>query len=599
MTLEHYLQCVEFYRSTSVPDRVPSPENIEFVASLEKVIMPLYPEISAILDQYELGKSETLWDLMSFFCLRTTNPNYPRGDNPVDLFAIGVNHPDFDISPLGPIKDEILELFRRHNIKAHVEIANDRHTYRPSFFFIASDHPLVKAYDQVKHRIVAIITRSTGSNFNMICPFNVGRTAAKAQPTIVVLIEPWTIANWYELRLQIVSQLLPHMGTDVFDVEFLPGGLSVLNNGIPFTHEITEQVPRMGSSIGIQGGRNAGTLGGFVTLTQRDDINGDVVRRGFLTNYHVVRPSEGPSDNSHFLERLDRFGSSPDCVVEKITMESPARIDTDATATKISKSLEAMRTFRNGFNAKEQERETLGATPNCPAKPNSEDLEMVSRVDEDIEDWSFRQTTVQSMPYTLGEVKFVSGKEVRDGRVMDWAFVELSKDAEKFFEPNYMPSVPYECEPYHWGPSHVPPLVLTNGDPLEEFVSLKDGDYCLKKGRSTGLTAGVVNGPKAYCNWETPRETDSGRNVDTYSSPTEEFIILGAKTDRNNSSCPAFCMDGDSGSFVLSQWGEVSGLLWGGTSFQQYNIGLASSMPDVLASIQEKVGGSVELSLPT
>ncbi|KAJ5343644.1 hypothetical protein MYU51_021811 [Penicillium brevicompactum] len=203
------------------------------------------------------------------------------------------------------------------------------------------------------------------------------------------------------------------------------------------------------------------------------------------------------------------------------------------------------------------------------------------------------------MPYPLGEVKFVSGKEVRDGRVMNWAFVELSKDAEKFFGPNYMPSVPYEWEPYHWDPSRLPPLVLSSGEPLKEFVSLKEGDYCLKKGRSTGLAAGVVNGPKAYCNWETLRNTPSGRNGHIYSGPTEEFIILGAKPDGNDNSYPAFCKDGDSGSFVLSQWGEVSGLLWGGTSFQQYNIGLASSMPDVLASIQEKVGGSVELSLPT
>ncbi|KAK4917272.1 hypothetical protein LTR66_016952, partial [Elasticomyces elasticus] len=360
-----------------------------------------------------------------------------------------------------------------------------------------------------------------------------------------------------------------------------------------------EEVPRMGSSIGIQGGRSAGTLGGFVTLTQRDVIHGGVVRRGFLTNYHVVRPSEGPADNSHFLERLDRFGSSPESLVEKITMESPARIDTDATATNISKYLDALRNFRNGFSAREQERKPLGATPNCPVKPNSQDLEMLSRVDHQIKEWSLRQRTVQSMPYPLGEVKFVSGKEVRDGRVMNWAFVELSKDAEKFFGPNYMPSVPYEWEPYHWGPSRLSPLVLTSGDTLEEFVSLKDGDYCLKKGRSTGLTAGVVNGPKAYCNWETFRNTPSGRNAHIYSGPTEEFVILGAKPDGNDSSYPAFCMDGDSGSFVLSQWGEVSGLLWGGTSFQQYNIGLASSMPDVLASIKEKVGGSVELSLPT
>lgn len=81
--------------------------------------------------------------------------------------------------------------------------------------------------------------------------------------------------------------------------------------------------------------------------------------------------------------------------------------------------------------------------------------------------------------------------------------------------------------------------------------------------------------------------------------PTEEFIILGTRAEGEKGSRPAFCKNGDSGAFVLGQWGEVKGLLWGGTRYQEYNIGLASSMPDVLASIKEKIGGSVTLSLPT
>ncbi|KAJ5343643.1 uncharacterized protein N7506_003467 [Penicillium brevicompactum] len=349
MSLEHYLQCVEVYRSTSITNRFPSPVKLEHLPFLESVLRPLYPEVSSILHLHHLP------GMKMYRCWRMTKPEYPRGDIPVDIFGVFLDGSSLNTSPLGPIKDQILNLFRRHNLNVHVEIANPKFCHRPSFFYIASDHPLVKAYDRVKDRIVAIITQSTGSDFNMICPFNVGPTAAKAQPTIVVLIEPWTIANWYELRLQIMSEVLPHMQADNFDVEFLPGGFSVLNGGIPLTQKVKEEVPRMGSSIGIQGGRSAGTLGGFVTLTQRDVIHGDVVRRGFLTDYHVVRPSERPADNSHFLERLDRFGSSPERLVRRITMESPARIDTDATATNISKYLAAMRDFRNGFSAREQE----------------------------------------------------------------------------------------------------------------------------------------------------------------------------------------------------------------------------------------------------
>ena len=41
--------------------------------------------------------------------------------------------------------------------------------------------------------------------------------------------------------------------------------------------------PKMGYSITIHGEQEGGTMGGFITLTKG--------RKGFLTNYHVVRPS--------------------------------------------------------------------------------------------------------------------------------------------------------------------------------------------------------------------------------------------------------------------------------------------------------------------
>lgn len=105
----------------------------------------------------------------------------------------------------------------------------------------------------------------------------------------------------------------------------------------------------MGSSIGIEGDKNAGTLGGFVILT-----HGDIVRRDFLTNYHVVRPSQSqrPSESNDFLQSLDRFGSSPmRLLANRITMESPSGLDKDATATHISERLEAMREHETELNA--------------------------------------------------------------------------------------------------------------------------------------------------------------------------------------------------------------------------------------------------------
>jgi hypothetical protein len=68
--------------------------------------------------------------------------------------------------------------------------------------------------------------------------------------------------NWFELRLQAMSRLLPHIQADSFDIEFLPGAMSSQDGGgIAFTHNIKEhEVPRMGSSIGIEGDKNARQL---------------------------------------------------------------------------------------------------------------------------------------------------------------------------------------------------------------------------------------------------------------------------------------------------------------------------------------------------
>lgn len=62
-------------------------------------------------------------------------------------------------------------------------------------------------------------------------PFNLLQRHDSRQTILMVLVEPWTRANWFELRTQTIYQLSPYMSTDDFDIEFLPGGLSPLTNG--------------------------------------------------------------------------------------------------------------------------------------------------------------------------------------------------------------------------------------------------------------------------------------------------------------------------------------------------------------------------------
>lgn len=60
---------------------------------------------------------------------------------------------------------------------------------------------------------------------------------------------------------------------------------------------------------------------------------------------------------------------------------------------------------------------------------------------------------------------------------------------------------------------------------FNEFGSLQAGDYCVKNGRTTRVTAGICNGSKAYCNWKfDERYNPSGVVMAT--EATEEFIIV-------------------------------------------------------------------------
>ncbi|KAJ5257869.1 hypothetical protein N7497_000827 [Penicillium chrysogenum] len=586
MSLEQYMHSCDIYRSVSVTSPLPLPVKMETVPAMEQKISPLYPAILAIMRRHNLDVNS------SFQCGKMSKPKYPGGDVLSNFFSVCLDNSDPNIPPLGPVKDQIVKLFRQHKVNSHVEVISGRLCHRPSVYFIASTHPLVIAYERTKRNIVELLNKTIGNEWRLLCPFNVGSTRAKAEPMIVVLVEPWTRANWFELRTQIKYQLAPHMSTDDFDIEFLPGGLSFLTNrGQSFVDRLTPNaIPRMGYSIGIRGDNNASTLGGFVTLT-----HDGTVRRGILTNYHGVRPSESSRNNAQLLKDFDRYGSSPARPLHHvIRMESLARIDRDITLAHLESTLNAFREGKSAVTAKVQEGELTGATPNPRL------LECIANYDSQMEGILPQRAAVERMPHVLGEVKFVSGKLFRDNQVLDWAFIELSKEAERqCFGPNRMFTIPPAVLPQLLIPP--PPLMeIQEHNVLEEFGTLRAGDYCVKNGRTTGVTAGICNGPRAYCNWKSSssRYDPDGNPVDMTTAATEEFIIVGVESERVY--CQrAFCLDGDSGSFILNRHGAVTGLLWGGILYQEdLHVGLVSSMSDVLESIEEKIGGPISVELP-
>lgn len=337
----------------------------------------------------------------------------------------------------------------------------------------------------------------------------------------------------------------------------------------------------MGSSIGIRGDNNAGTLGGFVEVTFDSEVH-----RGLLTNYHVVRPSPPYND----LDTIDRKGISPVSspvssvpLQGAITMESLAQIDRDYTLGDLDDQLRALESQRDRVVESIQKRQLVGEEP----RPSSQQQL------EAIQTWERKliaaRPAIQAMPYVLGHVHSASGFLVNRGRVIDWAFVKLTPEAERrFFRANQMPEVPNNQMP-RGSPSGPPPALVAAGTRLDEFSSLQKGTYYIKQGRTTNVTGGVCNGVVAVCNWQT-RYDINGNTVNGKDLRTEEFMIAGVHG--------SFIESGDSGSFVVDSTGAVAGLIFAEYEHNFQAIALALPIPDLIDTMKARLKAPVSLRLP-
>ena len=362
-----------------------------------------------------------------------------------------------------------------------------------------------------------------------------------------------TCANWANLGSEIKKTVSTHVKDHPIEVKFLPGDLCMLQSGgVSFTDSLNHNGrPAMGHSVGIVGEQNTGTLGGYVTLTQ-----GGKVHKGFLTNYHVVRPSGTE-------ERLDRFG----CTLlhppaKDIQIESLAGMDRDATMFNIEQRLKTMNRQIEDFSIKIEEQEKIGARPLPMLKERIEECECA------ISDLRDKHEVVLKVPRLMGKVATVSGQSILGRRIMDWAFVELPDEAAKeYFKPNKM---------FHAPPGNMPHLSdisfgvpITEGKLLNQVGQLEKDQFYLKLGRSTGVTAGICNGALACCNWQgrdRARLQHDGQQVALSPGLTEEFVIINKKVGQSNSQQMPFAESGDSGSLVINIDGQVCGLLYGAIS---------------------------------
>lgn len=582
----------------------PYPLTLHHAPHLQEQILPLSNEIRNVLNSHGLPGS------VEFLPYVVTKPQYPEGDIPINLLRITLRA-EHDVSiQLDTIKDDLLGLLHLKGIQnIHIEVVNIDLCFGPSIFPILPRHPILAIFEDTKDQIIQVLNNNLGSKWNILCPFGVGRSEQSARPAIVVHVNPLTPANWPNLVAQVEEKLTnsKHTENSPVDVKFFPGDLFLLQSKeVSFIDRIAPNGPAMGHSIGITGERNAGTLGGYVTLTH----DGKALK-GLLTNYHVVRPLDLSPE---IEEGFDRFACSPSqSLGRNIQMESLAVMDIDATKLDIDEKLRIMSLQIEDLSNKIEARAQAGVRPLPTQQSTLEQCEVVTR------DLKSKRQVLEEMPYLMGEVTAISGKALMGKRLMDWAFVRLSETAaDAFFKLNVMFPVPPDQMPWLYASDLG--LPVPEGTPLTEFGNLEEGNFYFKMGRSTGVTAGICNGALACCNWEGKdcvRFQHDGQQVNLSSNVTEEFVIVNNKQGAAEHQQTSFAESGDSGSFVINNSGQVCGLLYGATSglygppnqpHSYINAGLAIDFTELSESLRlrtmaKDANGNIttppaELSLP-
>jgi hypothetical protein len=148
-------------------------------------------------------------------------------------------------------------------------------------------------------------------------------------------------------------------------------------------------------------------------------------------------------------------------------------------------------------------------------------------------------------------------------------------------------------------------LLFGEGFPLLEFGPLKPGKWYCKTGRTSDVTGGTCNGVLTYCNWAAAGRQhwkEDGLERAMIDGVTEEWIITTEKDGHGGVYQSTFCLDGDSGSGILDDYGFVSGLLYAGAMSlcghrEKQMLGICSDILDIRRWIEERIPGAV-LDLP-
>ena len=215
------------YHERSIPVNVPSnPLQLQHAAELQTRLAPLNHDISAILIAYGLPE-DTL-----FLPYHASKADYPGGDQPINLLYRCTSaserkikcHPAWSQSKT----ISLVCCWRKELAIFMSRFANLDLCFSPSLFPLHPQTPIVLGFDRVKYHLIDILQEMLSTNWRLLCPFNVGSTEKKkkkkkkARPTLIVMVEPHTPGDWYNLSISLKTTMRKAMG-DERDQDFEVG----------------------------------------------------------------------------------------------------------------------------------------------------------------------------------------------------------------------------------------------------------------------------------------------------------------------------------------------------------------------------------------
>lgn len=342
-----------------------------------------------------------------------------------------------------------------------VEISNPNLSYHDTSRCLPNDPLLLDLFDRTKDAITEIVSTELSEAASAICfhsriPHSQRYTGCAGKPTVIVYCRPGVLAKFDSAEDQLIR--LFQESTLNVHIELLPGALiesATIDLGTPLSFPDIPRKPVHGSSISPEGGKDAGSLGGWLYL----NLPGRHSQKCMLTCYHVVRV-----DDPEITSKTDKDGIALEDNSGHGQIVYPAEIDKSCTMEMFNKEKVAGR------------------------------AEEVKKFEE-----AWKGVLEKR---SIGRVLCASGHRLRGQHRADWALVDASETFTANKPPprtELLPQIKRPNPMASWGP---------NEDfRAREFGAPIKGDWVAFRGRTSGMVSGEINTIKSRLFWPVTKLT--------------------------------------------------------------------------------------------